>query len=162
MSRNASVWTVAVVLALGLAATGCGDDDDGNGGGTEGANGAAETAPAEVAQGLELTLDPESGPPGTTVSWTVSDCEPADRKSVAIYSGTIEDYQEGALPGEAASEEVFRGPEGTDPSGTITVPDELAAGDYVVTATCSSREDLGGGQIRLGVREGFTEFTVTG
>jgi hypothetical protein len=147
---GALVGALVLTLSLVLAASGCGGDDDG------GDDGGEETAPVSAPEGLGVEIDPASGPAGTEISWTISDCEASDEKGVAIYTGPLDEYRSGAK-----SKRVLEGPESKEPSGTITVPDDMAPGEYVISGTCFSSEELGGGQVQLGVKEGSTAFTVT-
>jgi hypothetical protein len=136
---------MAVLLGIALvAALGCGGDDG------------EDTAPAEAASG-GLSIDPDSGPPGTTVSWSISGCEARDEKGVAIYAAPLEEYRSGAQ-----ARRVAESPRGTRDSGTIAVPEGAAPGEYTITGSCLSREELGQGQIQLGVKEETVGFTVTG
>jgi len=136
---------MAVLLGVALvAASGCGGDDG------------EDTAPTEAASG-GLSVDPESGPAGTTVSWSISGCEPGDEKGVAIYAAPLEEYRSGAQ-----AQRVAESPRGKQESGTITVPDDSDPGEYTITGSCLSREELGQGQIQLGVKEETVGFTVTG
>ncbi|MEK6276847.1 MAG: hypothetical protein AABM29_02385 [Actinomycetota bacterium] len=135
---------IALFLALGAIGCGGGDGDGGEG-----------TAPAE-ATGGDLSIDPESGPPGTAISWNISTCEAGDDKGVAIYASPLEEYRSGAQ-----AKQVIEGPEGKQPSGTITVPKGVSPGEYTISGSCLSREELGQGQVQLGVKEETAAFTVT-
>lgn len=146
-AAGAAEFCVALVLVF--AATGCGgDDDNGNGGGEE-------TAAAEDGD-RGLSIDPQSGPASTTISWTISGCKASDEKGASIYAGPLERYEAGAR-----SRRIIEGPRGKETSGNITVPDDTAPGEYVVTGSCLSTEELGGGEVQLGVSEETAPFTVT-
>jgi hypothetical protein len=145
-TRIKSLLSVAIALSIGLGASACGGedgDDDGN---------ATTEAPSAV--GDDLTIDPESGPSGTVIAWTISNCDPGSEKSASIYTGSP--------GGQEGTKAILEGPQTKEETGEITVPAGTAPGEYTVIGTCLTRKDLGGGQIQLGVRDaGELAFTVT-
>jgi hypothetical protein len=137
MKRLGLVLGMALVI-LGAAACGGGE---GNGGGGSG-----------------LEIDPDSGPPGTVISWTVSACDAGDEKSANLYTGTVEEYRAGN------TEVAYEGPRGgTASSGTLTVPEDLATGSYTFTVGCSSSTSpTAEGEVTISVSSYETSFEVTG
>lgn len=130
--------TAAGVALVVLAATACGGNGDGGGGDS----------------GLEI--DPDSGPPGTTISWTIAACDPGDEKHASLYTGSMEQYQAGD------TEIAVDGPRGTESSGTLTVPDDLAPGSYTFTLGCSSStEPTAEGEVTISVSSYEASFEVT-
>jgi hypothetical protein len=156
IKQRASVGPgLVIVLFLALGTVGCGGDDDGDRG--EQTTAPAEQTPAPAERGGEpLEIDPQSGPAGTTISWTISTCEESDDKGAAVYAGPLKRYRSGA-----STKRIIEGRESKEPSGTITVPDDVAPGEYVVTVSCLSAEERGEGQVELGVKEETAGFTVT-
>lgn len=139
MKHIGLVLGIAVVL---LGAAGCGGDG-GNGGGGDTSS---------------LQIDPDSGPPGTVISWTVTACDAGDEKSANLYTGTVEEYRAGD------TELAFEGPRGgTASSGTLTVPQDLAPGSYTFTVGCSSSTSpTAEGEVTISVSSYETSFEVTG
>jgi hypothetical protein len=108
---------LALIAALGVV-TACGDDD----GGDSGTVGAQEAS---------MEIDPESGPPGTRIEWTLSGCEEESDKSVAMWVGA---------PTERPGEVVASPGAATESRGTIVVPEGVTEGPLTVGVLCRSSE----------------------
>ena len=133
---------IGLLLAVGAIGCGGGDDDGG-------------TAPTESASG-DLSIDPDSGPAGTAISYEISVCDAGDEAGVSIYAAPLDEYRTGAQ-----AKQVVEGPRGKEASGSITIPNGTPAGEYTIAGSCLSRKELGQGQVQLGVKEESTAFTVT-
>lgn len=99
---------LALLLVVGAMATGCGDGD-GGGGGIE----------------PEVSLDPDSGPPGTEVAVSVSGC-------ASQPNGTLLDSASSEVAGVAFTD---------SETGTVTVPDGTAAGSYRLSVSCQTQTE---------------------
>jgi hypothetical protein len=144
-TRIRRLLSVGIALSIGLGAGACGGNDEDEGG---------STTEVPSAVGDDLTIDPESGPAGTVITWTISNCDPGSEKSASIYTGSP--------GGQEDTKAIVNGPETKEETGEITVPASTAPGEYTVIGTCLSTTDQGGGQIQLGIRDaGELAFTVT-
>jgi hypothetical protein len=140
-----SLLSVTLALSVAVAVGACG----GNDGDEEG-----DTTEASSIAGDDLTIDPDSGPPGTVISWTIANCEPSSEKSASLYTGSP--------GGQQDTTAVLEGPDTKEETGEITVPPGTAPGEYTVIGTCVSTTEQGGGQVQIGVRDaGELAFTVT-
>ncbi|MEX0833592.1 MAG: hypothetical protein WD276_06940 [Actinomycetota bacterium] len=141
MNRNLAR---AVLILVSILAVAC----SGNGGGSSGEGGDGG--------GRGLTLDPESGAPGTQITWTVSGCDETDDKHATMHAGTEDQYMSGG------ASPVADVPRGRESSGTITVPANAVPGPYIVSVTCSgSTSPTAEGEITISVGEETADFEVT-
>jgi len=108
-----------------------------------------------------LTIEPTSGQPGTTITWTMSVCARGDDISATLYLGTVEHYQTSG----SNVVTVVEGVEGKSSTGTLVIPENAAPGPYTVAAHCA--EPLppvlpSDGRLTLGFKESDVQFEVTG
>ena len=122
--------------------------------------------------GLQVSLEPTSGPPGTQIEYTVSGCADKD-PGVTLYTGSVEDYNDYNL---TSGDEFQRGEDAPEPkevvegqggeTGILVLPDDTAPGEYTVHVTCaasSEPEQVGEGQFTFDIDLDSTEtgFEVT-
>lgn len=145
MTRLATKRLQAIgLVALAFGTCVCGSGRGGSGG-----------------DGGGLTIEPTSGPPGTTITWTMSGCARGDDISATLYLGTVEHYKTSG----SNVVRVVEGVEGKSSTGTLVVPEDAAPGPYTVAAGCA--EPLppvlpSDGMLTLGFKESDVQFEVTG
>jgi hypothetical protein len=120
VDRTASVMARGVVfswllfLALAIALAACG-----GGGGRD----------------FEVSVEPTSGPRGTTIAYTLTGCD--DEHPYVQF------YNESSARSPKTFEVVAEG-KGSGATGTIVVPDDTAPGEYGVLASCETTLDVAG------------------
>lgn len=121
-------WTARILFltAVPFAASSCGDDDGG---------------------GPSVSLDPDSGPPGTEIAVEASGCENLSGGNLVVGDGSD---QIAEVDFDAAG------------TGTVTVPDDAEPGDYRVVVICRSEPQESEGGLTETLEDAEATFEVTG